>query len=147
MWWHEARHASHPNTPIPDIRPRRTRPTAWSDNISQLGRSLAAHERANLLVSFRYDNPGFQTVQSKRYRTVKARVTDAVRAELRSGKSTSKSTPPVPAHYAISHSHHNHRADARVWIPLTAGHRRRKTPVVRDIGSRERRRACDYVPP
>lgn len=48
-------------------------------HIGELGRSLAAHERAILLLCFLYDNPGFQVPHSTRRTEVKAQVAEAVR--------------------------------------------------------------------
>lgn len=48
-------------------------------HIGELGRSLAAHERAIMLVCFLYDNPGFQVLKSSRHDWVKAHVAEAVR--------------------------------------------------------------------
>ncbi|MET7339182.1 DNA/RNA nuclease SfsA [Nonomuraea sp. NPDC005650] len=64
----------------------RTRPRAPLDatdrmvrHLGELGRSLAAHQRAIMLVCFLYDNPGFQVVESSRHNWVKAQVAEALR--------------------------------------------------------------------
>ena len=63
----------------------RTRPHAPLDStgrmvrhIGELGRSLAAHQRAIMLVCFLYDNPGFQILKSSRHSWVKAQVAQAL---------------------------------------------------------------------
>jgi sugar fermentation stimulation protein A len=48
-------------------------------HISELGDSLAAHQRAILLTCFLYDNPGFQVRPSRHHATVKAQVSRAIR--------------------------------------------------------------------
>jgi sugar fermentation stimulation protein A len=48
-------------------------------HISELGESLAAHQRAILLICFLYDNPGFQVQPSRHHATVKAQVSEAIR--------------------------------------------------------------------
>jgi sugar fermentation stimulation protein A len=47
-------------------------------HIGELGRSLAAHERAILLICFLYKNPGFQVLKSTRHDQVKAQVITAL---------------------------------------------------------------------
>jgi sugar fermentation stimulation protein A len=68
---------------LPDhVRTRPHTPLRSTDrlvrHIGELGRSLAAHERAILLVCFLYDNPGFQVLKSTRHSAVKAQVTAAL---------------------------------------------------------------------
>jgi sugar fermentation stimulation protein A len=58
--------------PPPDSTERMVR------HIGELGRSLAAHQRAILLVCFLYDNPGFQVLPTRRHSTVKAGVAEAI---------------------------------------------------------------------
>ena len=70
--------------PLPDhVRTRTYAPPDSTDrmvrHIGELGHSLAAHERAILLICFLYDNPGFHVLRSKRHDTVKVRVSEAVR--------------------------------------------------------------------
>jgi sugar fermentation stimulation protein A len=48
-------------------------------HIGELGQSLAAHQRAILLICFLYDNPGFQVQPSRHYTAVKAQVSEAIR--------------------------------------------------------------------
>jgi sugar fermentation stimulation protein A len=48
-------------------------------HIGELGRSLAAHQRAILLLCFLYDNPGFEVLPSTHHREVKRRVAQAIR--------------------------------------------------------------------
>ena len=47
-------------------------------HISELGESLAAHQRAILLICFLHDNPGFQVQPSRHHATVKAQVSQAI---------------------------------------------------------------------
>ncbi len=47
-------------------------------HIGELGESLAARQRAILLICFLYDNPSFQVQPSRRHATVKAQVTQAL---------------------------------------------------------------------
>ncbi|MFC9688776.1 DNA/RNA nuclease SfsA [Kribbella sp. NPDC056951] len=47
-------------------------------HLGELGHSLAAHERAILLVCFLYDNPGFQILHSNRHESVQAQVAEAI---------------------------------------------------------------------
>jgi sugar fermentation stimulation protein A len=61
----------------------RPRPPLYSTyrlvrHISELGDSLAAHQRAILLICFLYDNPGFQVHASRHHATVKAHVSQAI---------------------------------------------------------------------
>jgi sugar fermentation stimulation protein A len=51
-------------------------------HIGELGESLAAHQRAILLICFLYDNLGFQVQPSRRHATVKAQVSQAIWACL-----------------------------------------------------------------
>ncbi|MEV0407623.1 DNA/RNA nuclease SfsA [Actinoallomurus sp. NPDC050550] len=62
---------TRPHTPL-DSTDRMVR------HIGELGRSLAAHQRAILLVCFLYDNPGFQVLKSSRHNWVKAQVAEAL---------------------------------------------------------------------
>lgn len=48
-------------------------------HIGELGTSLAAHERALLLVCFLYDNPGFEVQASAHHEEVKAHVSTAIK--------------------------------------------------------------------
>jgi len=48
-------------------------------HICELGNSLAAHERALLLVCFLYDNPGFEILKSTKQEQVTAQVSAAIR--------------------------------------------------------------------
>ncbi len=48
-------------------------------HIGELGGSLAARQRAILLICFLYDNPGFQVKPSRRHAAVKAQVSEAIR--------------------------------------------------------------------
>jgi sugar fermentation stimulation protein A len=48
-------------------------------HIGELGESLAARQRAIMLVCFLYDNPGFQAMPSKHHADVKAQVSKAIR--------------------------------------------------------------------
>jgi sugar fermentation stimulation protein A len=48
-------------------------------HLGELGRSLAVHQRAILLMCFLYDNPGFGVLPSKHHRAVKSRVAQAIR--------------------------------------------------------------------
>lgn len=64
----------------------RTRPHTAFDStdrmvkhLGELGRSLAAHQRAVLLLCFLYDNPGFKVLPSSHPGTVKRLVTQAIR--------------------------------------------------------------------
>lgn len=63
------------------IRTRPQTPLQSTDrmvrHIGELGRSLADHERAILLICFLYDNPGFQVLHSNRHEWVKAHVAEA----------------------------------------------------------------------
>lgn len=65
------------------IRTRPQTPVKSTDrfvmHIGELGRSLAAHERAILLVCFLYDNPGFLVLRSTHHSSVKAEVATALR--------------------------------------------------------------------
>ena len=47
-------------------------------HISELGESLAAHQRAILLICFLHDNPGCQVQPSRHHATVKAQVSQAI---------------------------------------------------------------------
>ncbi|MEV6424889.1 DNA/RNA nuclease SfsA [Streptomyces sp. NPDC051662] len=64
------------------IRTRPQSPLRSTDrfvkHIGELGRSLAEHERAILLVCFLYDNPGFQVLPSTHHSSVKTEVTTAL---------------------------------------------------------------------
>ncbi|MGI3225039.1 DNA/RNA nuclease SfsA [Streptomyces sp. GTA36] len=64
------------------VKTRPVKPMASTDrfvkHIGELGASLAAHQRAVLLVCFQYDNPGFEVLKSTRHETVKAEVAKAV---------------------------------------------------------------------
>ena len=64
----------------------RTRPHTAFDStdrmvkhLDELARSLAAHQRAILLLCFLYDNPGFEVLPSQHHAAVKRRVTQAIR--------------------------------------------------------------------
>lgn len=64
----------------------RTRPHTPFDStdrlvrhIGELAHSLAAHQRAIMLVCFLYDNPGFQILHSSRHNQVKTQVAKALR--------------------------------------------------------------------
>jgi sugar fermentation stimulation protein A len=48
-------------------------------HIGELGESLAACQRAILLICFLYDNPGFQVQPSRHHAAVKAQVSEAIR--------------------------------------------------------------------
>jgi sugar fermentation stimulation protein A len=48
-------------------------------HIGELGQSLAARQRAILLICFLYDNPGFQVLPSRHHTAVKAQVSQAIR--------------------------------------------------------------------
>ena len=47
-------------------------------HIGELGESLAARQRAIMLICFLYDNPGFQVQPSRHHATVKAQVSQAI---------------------------------------------------------------------
>jgi sugar fermentation stimulation protein A len=48
-------------------------------HIGELGESLAARQRAIMLICFLYDNPGFQVKPSRHHAAVKAQVSEAIR--------------------------------------------------------------------
>jgi sugar fermentation stimulation protein A len=63
------------------IRTRPQTPVQSTDrmvrHVGELGRSLADHERAILLICFLYDNPGFQVLRSTRPDWVRSQVAEA----------------------------------------------------------------------
>ena len=65
-------------------------------HIGELGESLAAHQRAIMLICFLYDNPGFQVQAGRHHATAKAQVSQAIQQGVESGKSTSTSITPAP---------------------------------------------------
>jgi len=95
-------------------------------HIGELGESLAARQRAIMLICFLYDNPGFQVKPSRHHAAVKAQVSEAIRqgveiwqVNLRCGRNTAEMGHATPNKSLT-------RADAagcqrRRWDSVSAG--------------------------